>query len=241
MAGQEFTQTFSVASAGTGPTDVAYFLLQNDVGNGTYIIKNISYYATVDFLLSNYGIAIGSSSDNAGTNLFPVYVSTPNPVTSENIVTQISNDFIVNKNYISVTANLAGVGTLYLTITYIYIPSTSPWAANFLSYPSLIDNGAKDALSGPGSGNAYIIKSIYLCNLNSSEANVQIELSSPNGSQDILLDTRQTIDSGNTYIFTKPIYLQVGYTLTINNDTGESSVPIESLISYTLDPSEPDA
>lgn len=238
MAGQEFTQTFKVTGTGTGPTPPTYCQLQDDAGNGTYIVKNISYYATVNFMLSTFEMQFVSSADDAGTGLFPIYVNTPDPATDANVVIEIADQFILKQNYIGASGTLSAAGTIYFTITYIYIPSTSIWGSNFLCEPLQVDSGSQGSLEGPTSGNAYVIKSIYIANLNNAAANVQIQLSTTTQLQNVILAVEDPISASNTVTFIKPVYLQVGQTLIINNNVG-SSVGVEALISYTQDPSEP--
>lgn len=228
MSGQEFTQTFKVEATVSGLTPLTCFQME---GTGVYIVKNIAYYATVNFASGAYVVQFKSSlTAGAGSGLIPIYtVSTDVPV--ENEVINIEDEFILTQNCIGISGNLIGAGDLYFTITYIYIPYASTWVNGFLSSPLLVSPSTNESFSGPESGNAYIIKSIIAANFTGLDG--EISLSYNNGTMTALLATQSTVDAGETFVYSLPLYLQPGTSVSINN---VGSAQFDVLISYTQDP-----
>ncbi len=230
---QEFTETFLYTAAGAGQFAVQYFQLQ---GTGKYIVKNLSYYATVDLVgSSTYTVKFSSSSSDVGANLIPIYNSSPVTGPLENIVSQVysNSQIILTQNYIGVTANMSGAGNFYVTITYIYIGSTSEWADNFISEALTIPVSSSDTVSGPGSGSSYILKSVIILN-NTDGTTGTAQLLTLNGVTTSLLDSEITLADENTYFYSLPFYLATGTSIRVKN-TGP--VELTALVSYTQEPS----
>lgn len=228
MSGQEFTQTFKVTATAIGLTPLTCFQMQ---GTGVYIVKNIAYYATVNFDAGDYIVQFQSSTTTgAGSDLIPIYTSST-LIPAQNEVSNIQDEFILTQNCIGISASLISSGNLYFTITYIYIPSTSTWVNGFLSSPLLISPSANEPFSGPGIGNAYVIKSILVANFTGVDG--EVSLSYNNGTMTTLLATQSTVDAGETFVYSLPLYLQPGTSILIDN---VGAATFDVLISYTQDP-----
>jgi hypothetical protein len=236
MSGQEFTQTFQIPIVAAGLSAVDYFELQ---GTGTYIIKALSYYADVDLEASVGGSVVQlreSATSGTGTNTFFLYTESPTLAPVANQVTQLISDstqqLITQQNCLGMAARVLTAGNLFFTVSYIYIPTASTWINNFLRVASQLAAPSTQTFNGPTSGNAYIIKSIYVTPV--SAAAGSLTLSFGNGTTTSLLDTPVVIAAGTSYVYSVPIYLQTGYFIQIKNN-GASSLNIN--ISYAQEPS----
>jgi hypothetical protein len=233
MAQVEFTQIFTVTGLATGLntflTNANLFITLPN-GSGSYIIKGLNVY-------SSTGIAAGApysvqafSTINSTTPGNAIYTDITGSGTPDAIDTLYSpvQGVILSVPGIGFNVNMTSAGNFYIAISYLFIPSTNPLAANFYNYTGSIFDTTSDLVTGSFANQATIISAVSICNAGATNASIVATLYI-NG---VAITNETTINYCESYNYPIPLYLNSSQTLSLRSQSagGGAALVVVSLM-----------
>lgn len=222
----EFSQQFSSILAASTPF---YFPLQSTAG--VYVIKSLTCFSTQAFSAAPDSLSIVSATSSGGANLF--YIDATSTGYAANTIVPIftpTKQIILTQNYLGVLAKLdVYPGTVYVNVSYSFIPSTNANYNNFKIVKQTVTNTTSPLFSGQSTTQATIMKAITVVNSTGVSATVTPQITQ--NSITTPLSAATVIPEFSTYTLSPIIYLSSTQSISFVV-TGT----VEIIYSYTLDP-----
>lgn len=225
MAQVEYTEQFNVAY-----TSGVTFYVQLRPVLGNYVVKALTCYATAELTSADSTLSIVSSTDGSGTNSKYIF-SVGGTVAANTIIPVFSptKQVVLTQQYLGFKP-VGTAGTMQITVTYSFIPSTSDLLGNFGIQYSTINNTTGASFTGSSSTIPRLLKSITVVNPTSAgSVDITPKLTTASTTA-IAFDVTTTVAAGATYVYTLPLAITSTETIAI---TSAGAADVDVYYSYT--------